>query len=104
MFELKDPRSWKLSNLLQLCDNTWRFDVSLYTSYGWLYIKGFRIRDNRLMPPSYHFSGSWPTSIVRVPRDLRDAIRKRVQKQIRKVTSDSPNRNTGESSNSLPGN
>src|SRR6185436_2796037 len=91
MFDLKDPRSYKIYKLHQLCEDTWKFNVIIYTSFGWVYLKGFRIRNNRLMSPSFNFTGSWPSSIVLLPRDFRDAIRKRVQKQRRKVTIDSVN-------------
>jgi hypothetical protein len=96
-----DPTNYKITNLRQLCEDTWRFNVSVYTSFGWIYIKGFRIRSNRLMSPSFNFSGSWPTSIVNLPRDLRDAIRKRVQKKIRKVIDDTNDRDSAEFSHSL---
>ena len=87
----KDPTSFKIYKLHQLKPDVWRFNVSVYTSFGWLYVKGFRIRGNRIMSPSFH-THAWPTPIVNLPRDLRSAIRKRIQKQIRKVTDGISNR------------
>lgn len=83
----KDPTSFKIYKLHQLKPDVWRFNVSVYTSFGWLYVKGFRIRGNRIMSPSFH-THAWPTPIVNLPRDLRVAIRKRIHKQIRKVTNE----------------
>lgn len=74
---------WKVYDVKQLDEQTWRFNIELRTGLGRVYMLGFRYYPgkDRIVPPTYPTAG-WRKYLVRIPKDAQAHIKKEMKRHV----------------------
>lgn len=87
---------WKVYDVKQLDEQTWRFNIELRTGLGKVYMLGFRYypEKDRIVPPTYPTKG-WRKYLIRIPMDARAYIKKEMRQYVAEYTKDSEMQGVG---------